>query len=38
MLCRPADLAETERPQRAAVPFALADLATRLGYLQLLHS
>src|SRR3954454_21731516 len=32
-----ADLAEPERPQRAAVPLALTDRATRLGDLQLRH-
>src|SRR5689334_25196842 len=32
-----ADLAEAERPQRAAVLLALADLATRLGYPNLRH-
>src|SRR2546421_9071242 len=38
MLGRPADLAQPESPQRAAVALRLADLATRLRDLQLRHS
>jgi hypothetical protein len=32
-----ADLAEPERPQRTAVPLALADLTANLRYPDLLH-
>src|SRR5919197_3463194 len=38
VLARAADLAEAERPQRAAVRARLADGATRLRDLQLRHS
>src|SRR5215208_252401 len=37
VLDRPADLAEAERPQRAAVPLRLADLAPDLRDAQLAH-
>src|SRR5688572_20092027 len=38
VLCRAADLAQPEGPQRAAVPLALADRATNLPDLDLRHS
>src|SRR5215216_994337 len=38
MLCGAPDLAQPERPQRAAVPLALADRATNLPDLDLRHS
>src|ERR671935_860474 len=37
VLCGAADLAQPERPERAAVLLALADGATRLGDLHLRH-